>query len=130
MSIHLLILTHEQIGQSMLSVANTILGSQPLSALAITADYDCKPEKIILELQQIILNIKTDDSVLILTDIYGATPSNIAQHFISHKNIKIITGLNLPMLLRILNYAQLSLDEVCEKALNGGKEGILLCKPE
>jgi PTS system ascorbate-specific IIA component len=94
----------------------------------MTVDFDRKPEEIIAEVEELTSHFQANDGILILTDMYGATPSNIAQHFITRENTKIIAGLNLPMLIRTLNYAHLNLNEVYEKALCGGKEGILLCE--
>jgi len=65
---------------------------------------------------------------LILTDMYGSTPSNIATEFSKYKNVKIISGINLSMLLNIFNYPSLNLDKLSKKAIEGGKEGILNLK--
>ena len=65
--------------------------------------------------------------VLILTDIYGSTPSNIACALSTKENVRIISGINLPMLIRVLNYPNLELDELVLKAISGGQEGIMDC---
>ena len=67
--------------------------------------------------------------VLVLTDMYGATPSNIALRLAGAK-VRIVTGLNLPMLMRVLNYSQLGLDQLAEKAVSGGREGVFLVARE
>jgi PTS system ascorbate-specific IIA component len=65
------------------------------------------------------------DGVLVLTDIYGSTPSNIASHLSSRPGVQVVAGLNLPMLLRVLNYARLDLATLAEKAVSGGREGVV-----
>ena len=68
--------------------------------------------------------------VLVLTDLYGATPCNIASSLLKHPDVRLISGVNLAMVLRILNYSTLSLDEMAAKAIEGGKDGVILCAEE
>ena len=70
--------------------------------------------------------LDTGDGVLILTDLCGATPSNIACRLSHLQHVKVVVGLNMPMLLRILNYPNLSLEEMAEKAVDGGRQGVML----
>ena len=66
--------------------------------------------------------------MLILTDLYGSTPSNIANRLIDTHNASVISGANLPMLLRILNYPEMSLEALCDKAANGARDGIVVTR--
>ncbi|CAK0770012.1 hypothetical protein CCP3SC15_4060003 [Gammaproteobacteria bacterium] len=68
------------------------------------------------------------DGVLVLTDMYGSTPSNIACRLDSEK-VRIVAGVNLPMLIRVLNYSYLSLEDLTNKAISGGRDGIIHCRP-
>jgi len=72
-------------------------------------------------------SVNDGSGVLVLTDMYGSTPSNIANSFKQQTDIQVIAGVNLPMFIRILNYPDLSLSEMTEKALSGGHDGIILC---
>jgi len=65
--------------------------------------------------------------VLILTDAYGSTPSNIANRLAAIVTSKVIAGVNLPMLLRVFNYPEKSLEELSTTAFDGGKDGIIIC---
>lgn len=65
--------------------------------------------------------------ILILTDMFGSTPSNIACAVSDRNDIRIVSGLNLPMLIRVLNYPSLSLEELELKAISGGQEGVVRC---
>ena len=62
-----------------------------------------------------------------LTDLYGSTPSNIAASLASRGKVRIVSGLNLPMLVRVLNYPGDDLPSLADKAMSGGNRGILLC---
>jgi PTS system ascorbate-specific IIA component len=65
--------------------------------------------------------------VLVLTDMYGSTPSNIASRLVRERGWRLIAGVNLPMLIRVLNYSGLGIHELISKALSGGHDGIMLC---
>ncbi|RUM94396.1 MAG: PTS fructose transporter subunit IIA, partial [Thiothrix sp.] len=71
--------------------------------------------------------LNEDKGVLVLTDMYGSTPSNIANRLIRRPEVSVVSGVNLPMLIRVMNYPKLSLPELINKALTGGHDGILLC---
>ena len=73
-----------------------------------------------------VMELDTGDGVLVLTDVCGATPSNIACRLVSLGRVMVVSGLNLPMLMRILNYPNLSLEELAERAVSGGRQGIML----
>lgn len=126
MSIKILLLTHEQIGKSMLNVAKNILGDLPTEITTISVLPDCQPDKILDQLNNEFINY-SNEKVLILSDIFGATPCNIAQKLNQGTNVCLVTGLNLPMLVRVLNYIHLPIEEVCEKAIAGGQTGIFMC---
>ena len=74
--------------------------------------------------------LDSGDGVLILTDMFGSTPSNIAKEFSQKKNVNVISGVNLSMLLNIFNYPSLNLREITKKALEGGKDGVMQIKHE
>ena len=73
-------------------------------------------------------SVNDGNGVLIFTDMYGSTPSNIANSFENLDDIEVIAGINLPMFIRVLNYSSLTLSEMTEKALSGGHDGIILCE--
>ena len=62
---------------------------------------------------------------MILTDLFGSTPYNIAKVLHQETNIRMVSGLNLPMLIKVMNYPNLSLDELAQKAIKGGREGVI-----
>ncbi len=125
MNVALLLVTHINIGSDMLAVARSILSDETRNTacveIPLDADIDDMKQKIADTLTELI----TDKGVLILTDSYGSTPCNIASSFLDSENRKLVSGLNLPMLIRVLNYRSHPLDELEDIAINGGKQGII-----
>ena len=124
MSVGLLILTHSDIGQSLYDTAIAIVGSATLDTEILVVSMDCNTELQLNEARQLLHKLDQGQGVLILTDMYGATPSNIASEVLSQQSI-LVSGINLPMLLRVMNYPNLNLDELAEKAVSGGQDGVL-----
>jgi PTS system ascorbate-specific IIA component len=71
------------------------------------------------------LSLLNTPQVLVLTDVFGATPCNVAQKLINGLNSKVIAGVNLPMLLRTVTYRRESLDALVARALAGGTQGVM-----
>jgi PTS system ascorbate-specific IIA component len=90
----------------------------------------CKPDQLVCEARRICNKINDGDGVLILTDIFGSTPSNICNKLKSdcQAETHVIAGLNLPMLVRALNYPELTLAEIADKAFSGAQDGIIDCQ--
>ena len=124
MSVGLLILTHNSIGQTLYDTAVAVIGSSTLPTRILVASMDCDTEKMLEQVRVNLQQLNTGQGVLILTDMYGATPSNIAYELLESEQI-LISGINLPMLVRVMNYPDLELSELAEKAISGGKEGII-----
>ena len=127
MTVSILIITHDNVGQSLLVAAVNTLGFCPLSAQLLSVPLDCEPNALTDSARKKINKLNKGDGVLILTDIYGSTPSNIACKLLNEDQIRVVSGVNLPMLIRVLNYPNLELDELVVKAVSGGKEGIMDC---
>lgn len=126
MAVGLLIISHDGIGPVMLGTALFVLGGSALKTRLLTASRDCDPDDLCAAAREQIKALDEGDGVLIITDLYGSTPSNIAQKLAAPGSVRAITGLNLSMLVRILNYPQLDLAQLTEKAISGGKDGIAL----
>ena len=124
MSVGLLIITHGDIGRSLLDTAVAVMGTCPIQIRTLGVPMASDPEQQQQRAQQYIQELEQGDGVLILTDLYGSTPSNIATK-LAADNVTIITGLNLPMLIRIMNYPDLPLEKLANKAVSGGKTGVI-----
>lgn len=127
--IGLLLITHNRIGDELLKTATGMLGMCPVMTVALSVTPDNDPDAVLNEARRHVAHLNQGTGVLVLTDIYGSTPSNIAAQLIENHHVRVIAGVNLPMLVRVLNYPRLSLDELVNKALSGGRDGILLSNP-
>jgi len=128
MSVGLLIITHGDIGRSLLDTAVVVMGTCPLQTATLGIPMASDPDQQLARAQQYLQQLEQGDGVLILTDLYGSTPSNIACK-LRNDNVAVITGLNLPMLIKVFNYPTLNLHELAEKAMGGGREGVIPCMP-
>ena len=126
MSVKIIIVTHDEIGQALIKVASTTLGQLPLETSVVKVGFDTDPEELLIQLQQRVEQNENKDGILILTDLYGSTPCNLAAKLQTNQ-VRVVAGLNLPMLIRLMNYPKLSLKKLAQKAVSGGKDGVLDC---
>lgn len=129
MSVGLLLVTHNRIGAELLATATRMLGRCPLPALAIGVRDQDDPDRLQTQLLQAARRVDRGGGLLILTDLYGATPANVANRLQTDSAVVVLSGVNLPMLVRVLNYAELELPALAQKALSGGHDGVLTCPP-
>ncbi|WP_295385232.1 PTS fructose transporter subunit IIA [uncultured Thiodictyon sp.] len=128
MSVGLLLITHRPLGSDLLRVATEIFGTCPTRTGSLEVENDASGEQVLAEAQRLAERLDTGDGLLVLTDIYGATPANLAISLCAnHPRRRVLAGVNLPMLLRALNYAGLDLEALADKALAGGREGVRQC---
>jgi PTS system ascorbate-specific IIA component len=125
MNVGLLLITHNDLGRQLLQTAAGILDHNPVRAKTIAVPAECNPDKIAVAAGKLCRELDQGDGVLVLTDLYGSTPSNIANRLLNEYNVLIISGVNIPMLLRVLNYPSLSLEELGNKAMSGAHDGIM-----
>jgi PTS system ascorbate-specific IIA component len=121
----LLIITHNKVGQAIFDAATSVLGTCPLPYKVLAVSQNCEPADLITKAQGYVKELNQGDGVLVVTDMYGSTPSNIATKM-ACDNVCIITGINLPMLVRIMNYPNLPLNELTGKAVSGGQAGVMI----
>lgn len=124
MSVGLLVITHDGIGPALLGTTSLMLGGCPLEAKLLMASKDSDPDELKKQAEEFVDILDNGDGVLILTDLYGATPSNIAAGLGDRHEVRSVSGVNLSMLIRVLNYPGLALEELTEKAMSGGLDGI------
>lgn len=128
MAVSVLTITHANIGQELLATAKSMLGRLPLKCKSLSVSENCDPDGVLEQALKMCNEIDEGDGILVLTDIYGSTPSNICTKISSSTNASVITGLNLPMLIRVMNYPNLALNKLVEKALSGAHDGIINCE--
>jgi PTS system ascorbate-specific IIA component len=123
--IGILIITHGRFGDSLLECANHMLGKTPpqIASLAVSSKDD--PNSVIPEALALVAKVNSGDGVLVLSDMYGATPCNIVTQILQPEVVEGVAGVNLPMLVRVMNYRHEPLSVLVEKALSGGREGVV-----
>lgn len=121
----ILLVTHNGLGDSLLDCVRHVTGKVPahLKSLSILADDD--PQQKEVEGRALIRLLDDGGGVLLLTDIYGATPSNIARRLCRPGHIEGVAGVNLPMLLRVACGPDMPLPTLIQRALEGGRECIV-----
>jgi len=127
MSVGILLVTHEDIGAQLVAVSETIFKQRMTSIALVSVPADIGPEvlgKYADLIRTAMLAQDNGEGLLVLTDVYGATPDNLARYFSAKCNARVLSGINLPMLLRVLNYAHQSLEQLCQTALSGAIKGV------
>ena len=122
--IGILIVSHGAFGESLIHCASHVLGKRPLYVRQVGVTVHDDPDEILPVAEDLIRFLDQGQGVLVMTDIYGATPSNIAAKLLKPGRVEGVAGVNLPMLIRALTYRGESLETVVAKALSGGTEGV------
>ena len=120
-----MLLTHEGVGRSLLNTAEQMITDCSIDINTLSIGQNCDPGELIPRANKILSQLDSGDGVLILTDLFGSTPCNIAMQCAARENVFAVAGLNLSMLIRVMNYSDLSLTELTDKAISGGREGII-----
>jgi PTS system mannose-specific IIA component len=123
--IGILIVSHGAFGESLIHSASHVLGKRPLYLRQLGVTVHDDPDAILPVAEDLIRFLDQGQGVLVLTDIYGATPSNIASRLLRAGRVEGVAGVNLPMLIRVLTYRDEPLADVIEKAASGASEGIV-----
>ncbi len=125
MSVGVLLITHDDIGTSLVESLEKMLGQLPLKVKVLPIRHENEPLAFCYHAKNICQSLDKGHGVLVLTDLYGATPCNIAKSLINHQRVRIISGVNFAMLVKIMNYPNSDLESLAGKALSGGCQGVL-----
>ena len=127
--IGLLLVTHGEIGTALIESATQILGAAPQQVAKLSVWRQDDPDDLVLRAREMIEGIDAGDGVLVLTDIFGATPGNVVSRLLEDGRVEGVSGVSLPMLLRVLaarnGGATLTLAAAVQRALSGGAEGVV-----
>ncbi|WHZ20849.1 MAG: PTS system, mannose/fructose/sorbose family, IIA component [Rhodanobacteraceae bacterium] len=125
----ILLLTHEEIGHALISAAKHVLPRLPCQLDTLEVGSNDDPNAMLSAAARAARALDHGGGVLVLSDLYGSTPCNIANKLAGlGVHARCVSGLNLPMLLRVLNYPDKPLDELAEVAASGGRGGICIDK--
>jgi PTS system ascorbate-specific IIA component len=123
--IGIFLVTHATLGESLIQCACHVLNKRPpqIAQLGVSAQDD--PLDIMPLARSMLGWVDSGEGVLLLTDIYGATPSNIAAKLIVPDKVELVAGVNLPMLLRALTYRDRDMQTLVKRAVGGACDGVL-----
>ena len=127
MSVGILLVTHEGIASSLMAAARRVMRVMPLKVGIFEVPWDVGEGVVSSRtLRQELRELDEGKGVLVLADLYGATPFNLAAEHEPGRTLMRVAGLNLPMLLRVLNYPEKGLQELAEVARDGGRSGVVI----
>ncbi len=123
--IGLLIVAHGTLGESLIHCASHVMGKRPLYLRQLGVTIHDDPEAILPQGRDLVRFLDQGQGVLVMTDIFGATPANIACRLLEPGRVEGISGINLPMLIKALSYREEPMKELIEKSLAGANEGVI-----
>ena len=128
MKIALFFITHEGIASNLLHIAEAILQQPNKNIEFFEVPMDASSTQACNDIEAQIAKLEIENGILFITDIFGSTPSNIAQTVAKKHDAYVVSGVNLPMVIRLLNYRNEPEVELLQKALDGAHHGIQLKK--
>jgi len=128
--IGVLIVTHGAIGEELLATAAQILGAPATRTAVISVNSARDPAALLEQARALVAQLDDGSGVLVLTDMYGSTPGNVAGGLLADGRVEGVAGLSLPMLVRVLSGRERSLAAAVQRALSGGTEGVLHMNPD
>jgi PTS system ascorbate-specific IIA component len=128
--IGILIVAHDHLGESLVEAVTHVLGERPpqFDVFPVRANDD--PLSLLPKARTVVAALDTGDGVAIMSDIYGATPCNLAAKLASAGHVEVIAGVSLPMLVRAFTYRTKGMETFVKKAVSGGCEGVLRVEPD
>jgi len=123
--IGVLIVTHGEIGTALLESARQILAVEVPQVATLSVWRQDDPDDLVLRARELLDGIDAGDGVLVLTDIFGATPGNVVSRLLEDGRVEGVSGVSLPMLLRVLTRRNGSLPAAVQRARSGGAEGVV-----
>ena len=127
MAIGILLITHEGVGTALHAVASRLMRPLPLPVEVFEVAFDADLDALLPKASMALRKLDTGDGVLVLTDLYGASPSNLAARLARLGTpVRRVSAVSLPMLLRVMNYADTPFDELAMIAAGGGRSGVIL----
>jgi PTS system mannose-specific IIA component len=122
--IGVVIVTHRELAEALISVCDLIMGRQE-GMLAVSLDPSESPEASMEQIKTGLAQVNNGNGVIILTDMLGGTPSNLSLSFLQEGKVEVVTGVNLPMLMRLAHLRETKdLREVASALRQSGQQGI------
>lgn len=126
MTCGILLVTHPGVGTALLDVATRLLRQLPLKTEAFEVPFDADLDALLPLASAALRRVDNGEGVLILTDLYGASPANLAGQLARLGTpVRRVSALSLPMLLRVMNYPEQGLDDLPATAAAGARNGVI-----
>jgi PTS system mannose-specific IIA component len=125
--IGIVIVTHCQLGDALIEAATFILGAEPEATQSVSIDLNESAEVLRKKIADGIKHVNQNKGVIILTDMFGGTPSNLSYSFLEEGRVEVLSGVNLPMLVKAYNErGKYDLEKLAETLEAFGKKSISL----
>ena len=122
----LIVVAHAPFAAALVACARHVYGCEPERCFALDVMADADPVAEVERARQAVIDVDAGDGVMVLVDMFGATPGNIASQLSQAGRVEVVAGVNLPMLMRVLCYrTSATIATLPEKALGGGASGIM-----
>jgi PTS system mannose-specific IIA component len=123
----IVIVTHSNLGSAIIDAAEFILGAGPEAVVAVSIDLKEDPEKLRKKIAKAIKSVNQNNGILILTDMFGGTPSNLSYSFLEEGTVEVLSGVNLPILIKAIDIRQkMDLSKMAKNLEQFGKRSISL----
>ncbi len=124
----IVVVTHGELAKELISAVNFVLSSNPSVKMeGVCLDPSREFETFKQEIKTAIKKVKGKDGTLLVTDMFGGTPSNISLTFLDNNNVEVISGVNLPMLLKLATLSdKVTLSEAVKIAESAGRDNIIV----
>ncbi|AYH46171.1 PTS fructose transporter subunit IIA [Azoarcus sp. DN11] len=126
--IGIFLITHGTLGEALIQCACHVLNKRPDNVIQLGLSGQDDPLDLLPVARRMLATVDKGHGVVILTDIFGATPANVALKLLEPGRVEGIAGVNLPMLLRVLTYRERDMNTLVERAVTGGCEGVMHMK--
>jgi PTS system ascorbate-specific IIA component len=123
--IGILIVCHGSLASSLAAAVTHVLGSRPAQFETLSVGAKDDPSQLLPKAREMVQALDTGAGVIVFSDIYGATPCNLASKLLVTGHVELVAGVNLPMLVRALTYRDRDLETMIKKAISGGCDGVL-----
>jgi len=125
--IGIVVVTHSQLGKALIEAAEFIVGSRPERVVSVSIDLNQNVDKLREKVAAGIKKAGREEGILLLTDMFGGTPSNISYSFLEEGRVEVLSGVNLPILVQALNSrAKMGLSELAASLETFGRKSITL----
>jgi len=127
--IGVVVIAHESLGDALIRCVTHVLGSRPAKLESLSVGSHDDAFNLLPQARKLVASLDDGEGVLVLSDIYGGTPCNLACKLIVSGKVEVVAGVSLPMVVRALTYRDKSLATMVSKAVSGGRDGVLHVEP-